>query len=284
MDMCAGKCEYGRRTQTVMMWHQLIAFAFSLCIYLDKSNYLRNRITYRWTIIHPATHFYSWWFRITYMIEYVCTMCDGRPKNIYKKKKTITRNQHQKNSIEVILLARFAIGLFFRLFRLSNRSTKRENYIAFFFVAVHSIQIQCVLRRQMILAATINLLRRASSQHTRLLHMCVGFSLVINITYAWLNKSSYITIIYCDRDGFVRALPHIDSGLLLLLCPLQLWRIYAVRVWLMKISCTCTIVDVMMFHGPEHYERTRKGQRTTIFRSFVFFAFFFSLTEITANN
>lgn len=92
MDMCAGKCEYGRRTQTVMMWHQLIAFAFSLCIYLDKSNYLRNRITYRWTIIHPATHFYSWWFRITYMIEYVCTMCDGRPKNIYKKKK----NDHKK--------------------------------------------------------------------------------------------------------------------------------------------------------------------------------------------
>lgn len=60
--MCAEKCEYGRRTQTVMIRHQLIAFAFSLFIYLDKSNYLRNRITYRWTIIHhknPATKIFD---------------------------------------------------------------------------------------------------------------------------------------------------------------------------------------------------------------------------------
>lgn len=135
MDMCAGKCEYGRRTQTVMMWHQLIAFAFSLCIYLDKSNYLRNRITYRWTIIHPATHFYSWWFRITYMIEYVCTMCDGRPKNIYKKKKRSQETSTKKIRLRSYFLLDSPLDCFFVYFG-SQIGQRKEKITSRFFLSL----------------------------------------------------------------------------------------------------------------------------------------------------
>lgn len=79
-----------------------------------------------------------------------------------------------------------------RFFFISVKIGKRKETITFLF----SFNVSLV--DKWFLAATINF-PCASSQltahtHICLLHTCV--SLVINITYAWLNKSSYITIIY----------------------------------------------------------------------------------------